>query len=403
MKTEKPEKISLLEQALTEDFNLTKEDDVQRRPYSFMQRIAAGITMGALYLATALGGGAALTACGPDGNGNAINPIPAGYSVVDNVTPANGSTFGASDNPLRVSVRTPQVSAECAADAECADAAAAGGTATVTATYDNATPGNPGDDETVTIMENENVNFDQTVSRDIDFASAHGGAGLADGEKLTLEATIVAVDSEGESHEVRGSVAYTFEGGATGPRVTGCNVAHSNVGTSLAIDCTCSQTAESWGLTGGPSGTIITSTGTIGTGRGMAASDVGLHTYHVTCTAGGVVSPDYVLTIPVDEHESRLVLHCSSGTNNDLLLQETSVDAVASACGTGFNPALKPSTSSASDYVMDVNKDCVQGAIAALSADERAAHEHYNNGTTVPEVYSTCTVDFAQVRYHSDN
>ena len=368
------------------------EAPVRKKP-SVMQRIAAGALIALMAVIPYVAG-----CSNGNGNGDAINPIPSSYSVSENITPANGSGVGPDDDPLEIGVDTPALAAECSADPDCAAEAASGLDVVIEATYDNGTPGNPGDDETVSVASHTGVPFGSYTSGDLDLSAAHGGAGLADGEGIAAHVALTFTDSKGESHTIEGRVNYTYEGGPTGPRVTGCNVAGSNVGTSLAIDCICSETAESWGLTGGPDGVIITPSGTIGTGIVLEASDVGLHTYSVTCTAGGVTSVAYVFTVPVDEHESHLINNCY-----DLLLPETTVDAVASACGTGFNPLNKPDTNADPDYGLDLDHTCVLGAVAALSADERAAQENYNNGMTVPEAYSTCTVTHAEVLYHSDN
>ena len=66
---------------------------------------------------------------------------------------------------------------------------------------------------------------------------------------------------------------------------------------------------------------------------------------------------------------------------------------------------IKPEnvTTDLEDYVLNVDHSCVQSAIVALPAAERASHENYNAGETVSDVYSSCTVDFAQVRYISNN
>ena len=94
-----------------------------------------------------------------------------------------------------------------------------------------------------------------------------------------------------------------------------------------------------------------------------------------------------------------LVLLCVS-----LVLQEGILACiVAEQCGDGFNATLKPDTGADPAYVLDVDHTCVQGVIDSLPASERKAHENYNGGTTVADTYSSCTVDFAQARYSSNN
>ena len=394
MKTTKPDNVSLLEQRLA--------DRIEPWRPTLLQKITAGVAVAALYVMTVFGAGC-------DGNGpnpNVINPIPPSYSVTANITPADGAGVGPDDDPLSVSLRTPALNPECAADPDCNELAAGDGVeVTVTATYDNATPSDSSDDETVTVASETGAAWDTTVTGNITMSNAHGGAGLADGERITLEATLTATDTDGVAHTGNGSVEYVFEGEVTDRAVVdSCYVQKSNVGTALAMQCNAHDPLGrdligTWTLTTDLEGAIIadlSATASQIAAPALGVEDVGLHTY----TVAVLDSAEYAFTVPVDEHYSTLTLHCSDGTNHDLLLPETSVDAVAEECGTGFNAALKPAALGQPDYVLDVNAACVPTAIISLSAAEREAHEHYNNGTTVSDI--SCALDFAQVRYRHD-
>jgi hypothetical protein len=393
METMQPENVSLLEQRLA--------DRIEPWKPSLWQRIVAGVAGVALYAMTAF-----VPGCnGSNGNGNAINPIPSDYNVAANITPASGSGVGPDDDPLAVSLRTPQLSPECQADAVCSAAATTDGAdVEVTATYDNATPSDTSDDETVNVATQNNAAWDTVVAGSVTMADAHGGAGLADGERITIDAVVTATDTEGNAQTARGSATLTYEEGTTNqpPVVDRCNVSGSNEGSALQIICYAHDPEGAdlygrWSLTTDFPGAVITEEGFIGGVGGP--SEVGLHNYSVTVSDGERTSAPYDFTVPYDEHRSTLLLHCNGGSDNRLLLPETSVDAVATSCGTGFNPSLKPNSSSEPDYVLDVTPACVTGAIDSLPAAERSSHGHYNGGTTVSDVFSTCTVDFAQVIY----
>jgi len=243
------------------------------------------------------------------------------------------------------------------------------------------------------------------LTHDINTATAGpSGAALptrADGTQTPYALEIIV--SDGRGGESRLSRNVGLNGGSANPaRVTGCYVVDSAVGAGLAINCrgeSSAGTITGWDLTGGPIGAIITGSGAIATMRGLDASDVDNHTYNVTCTDGTNTSDVYTFTVPVDEHISKINTRCSTGTRNSLRLPETSVDAVALACGySGFNPANKPSAAGPV-YTLDVDPSCVQGVISGLHPDEIASHENYNNGTTVSDVYSSCTVDNVNVEY----
>jgi hypothetical protein len=243
------------------------------------------------------------------------------------------------------------------------------------------------------------------VSQDIDTSTVGpGGAALptrADGSATPYTLEIILEDGRGG--EARAERNVTIQGNQP-PVVDRCNVTHSNLGGAVQISCMAHDPEGAdlygrWNLTTDFPGATIAEEGGIWSSTG-GPGDVGLHDFSVTVSDGELTSAPYNFRIPYDEHRSELVLHCSTGSNNRLLLPETSVDAVATSCGAGFNPTLKPRPSSADpDYTLDVDTSCVQGAITSLPAEERAAHELYNNATTVSDVYSSCTVDVAQVIY----
>jgi hypothetical protein len=395
METMQPEDVSLLEQRLA--------DRIEPWKPSLWQKLVAGVTGVALYAMTAF-----VPGCdGSNGNGNAINPIPSDYNVAANITPASGSGVGPDDDPLAVSLRTPQLSPECQADAVCSAAATTDGAdVEVTATYDNATPSDTSDDETVNVATQNNAAWDTVVAGSVTMADAHGGAGLADGERITIDAVVTATDTEGNAQTARGSATVTYEAATNPVRVTGCNVVSSNVGVVLDIQCyadapTPIDLLGNWRLTGGPASATILEDGLIRSSGVMTDGDVTNWIYTVTASDGTNTSAPYVFTVPVDTLESHLALHCTDGTNPDLLLPEVTVDAVA-PCNSGFNEVLKPANTGDPDYTLDIDPACAQTAISSRPADELEAHTHYNNGTTPSSVFSGCTVDFAQVTYHHD-
>jgi hypothetical protein len=297
---------------------------------------------------------------------------------------------------LEVGLDTPAVPAECAADADCAAAAAGGLDVEYEVVSDNATPGNTSDDVVLGTDSQTGVPFDSYTSTTVDLT------GVPDGAGIEARVTVTGTDSEGTEHSVEGSAGYVYEGEVTDRAVVdACYVNGSHVGTGLAMQCNAHDPLGrsligSWTLTTDLDGAIIADLSISSSqiaAPALGAEDVGLHTYTVTV----LDSDDYTFTVPVDEHYSTLTLHCSDGTNHDLLLPETSVDAVAEDCGTGFNPTLKPAALGQPDYVLDVDAACVPAAISSLPAAELEAHEHYNNGTTVSDIL--CALDFAQVRY----
>jgi hypothetical protein len=308
---------------------------------------------------------------------------------VSSITPANGTAYNVGDRiPFSFDVPNDEDGDELT------------GVIHVTGDSDT-TPGPSAGDYSKDIPISGPLTSGSHVSQDINTATAGpGGAELptrADGSATPYTLEIILEDGRGGEARAERNVTITKP-----VRVTGCYVDGSSVGAGLAISCHGESSAGSitgWNLTGGPTGAIVLTDGTIARAGMLGVGDVGLHTYTVSCTDGTNTSDEYIFTVPVDEHASVLRLHCSGGSDNDLLLPETSVDAVASACGTGFNPDLKPAVEGGAHYILDVTPSCVQGAIDSLIAEEREAHTHYNNGTTVSDVYSGCTVDFAQVEY----
>ncbi|MBN1544883.1 hypothetical protein JW898_05485 [Candidatus Woesearchaeota archaeon] len=372
------------------------EAPAHKKP-SFVQRLSAFALAALLAVLPVYAG------CDGNHNGDAISPVPSSYNVGNSITPASGSGVGPGDDPLEIGVDTPALAPACSDDDACAAEAASGLDVVIEATYDNGTPGNAGDDETVTVASHTGVPFGSYTSGTATLSAAHGGAGLADGEGIEAHVALTFTDSKGESHTIEGTANYTYEAGPTGPRVTGCNVTSSNVGVSLSIHCTCSETADSFSLTGGPADARIFNDGTIITTRTLEASDVGLQTYDVSCTVGGVTCPVFSVTAPVDAQEARGTYHCADGTNYVLLQIETSVDAIRTRCRPDVDPGLIPNSSSEPDLTIDVDAACAEEENNSLPADERAAQEFYNDGLTVEDVYSSCTVDFVQLSYHSDN
>ncbi|MFH1669750.1 MAG: hypothetical protein ABIA62_07525 [Candidatus Woesearchaeota archaeon] len=372
------------------------------------QKIAAGTVAAALYVLPVGCGngkvdnpgdpGPCVTNCGDSDPVNGENPIK--DFTFASIEPKDvSSAFGPSDSPLEVGLETPGVNPAYNGPA------VSGVDVLVTATGDNGTV-TTSDDWTSTLID-QTAGLETYVSSTLNLATANNGGELKDGEKVTLDYILSVADADGTEHTRNTSKVFEYEREqVVNPvRVLSCYVNQSSLGTGLAMQCNGESdngSITSWGLTTDLSGVMMGSSGAIFSGA-MGASDVGLHTYTVTCTDGTDTSDDYVFTVPVDEHSSRLVLHCQEGNNETLKLPETSVDAVAQNCGVGFNPANKPDVATDPDYVLDVDHTCVQGAIDALPAAEKEAHTHYNAGTTVGDVYTTCTVDFAQASYLSNN
>lgn len=323
------------------------------------------------------------------GNGNNGSDGPLEKPSKEYVQPADGSIVKGAELPagiLEVGVRTPGANPDYS--------------------------GTPADNVYVVVEVNgdgwvktvidSTATLDSFVTGDLDTNTADNGEPIEDGEQLNFHAEFTPQGSDDTTPEgLDWSVEYEgFD--PNKPRVTGCYVRNCSVNASLSINCRGESNTgpiTGWDLTGGPDGATIFSNGNILTQNPLEASDVGLHTYTVTCTDGTETSNPYTFTVPVDEHDSLLVLHCQGGNNENLLLPETSVDVIAEQCGNGFNHSLKPNSSSDPDYILDVDEACVPGAINGLTSEEREAHNNYNDGTTVDSVYSNCTVDFAQVQY----
>jgi hypothetical protein len=254
---------------------------------------------------------------------------------------------------------------------------------------------------------------------DIDTATANGGNALpatTAGTAYTIE--LVVSDGEGGESKVQRSV--TLKGvDPNKPRITGCYVTKSNVGAGFSADCFAVDPNDSSGmslvgnwhlLTTDLSGAMVmdkaAGVASVVTARVMEASDVGLHNFSVTASNGTYTSDSEDFSVPADEHDCYLSLHCNSGSNNRLLLPETSVDTVSTACFSGYNPSLKPNQNVQPNYVGDVNPTCAKTALDSLSTAEKEGIKHYNGGQTGDKtpwtVFSTCTVDFAQVEYDSD-
>jgi hypothetical protein len=310
---------------------------------------------------------------------------------VSSMTPADGSAYNVGDRiPVGFDVPNDEDGDELT------------GIVHVTGDSDT-TPGPSAGDYSTDVPISGPLTSGSHVSQDIDTATeGPGGAELptrADGSATPY--TLELVLEDGQGGEARAGRNVTVQGNQP-PVVDRCNVTHSNEGSALAITCSAHDPEGAdlygrWNLTTDFPGAIITEEGFIGGVGG--ASEVGLHDFSITVSDGELTSTPYDFTVPYDEHRSTLLLHCNGGSDNRMLLPETSVDAVATSCGSGFNPTLKPNSSSEPDYVLDVTPACVPGVIATLPAAERDAHQHYNGGTTVDGVFSGCTVDFAQVIY----
>ena len=239
-----------------DDLEKEYEAPVKKNP-SFIQKTVLSA------LAIVLAAMPYVSGCGPNPNPNpdTINPIPASYSVANNMTPADGTTYGPSDSPLEVGVQLPTVPAECSADADCADAASAGVNVVITATADNGTPSDSSDDSTQTVVDQSGAQFGTYVNSTLDFDSFHGGAGLSDGERVTLETTVTAYDADGTAHTADGSVGFVYENNEPiGPQILdnwtldsanynryfSMTFHVSNTGTNMTYDLTSISSTSSW-------------------------------------------------------------------------------------------------------------------------------------------------------------
>jgi hypothetical protein len=348
----------------------------------------------AIYGALLLGLG--VSACGPGDNpSDPINPIPSGYSVSDNMTPADGSVVSGSD--LEVGLDTPAVPAECAADDACAAAAAGGLDVSYEIVSDNATPGNTSDDVVLGTDSQTGVPFGSYTSTTVDLT------GVPDGAGIEARVTATATDSEGTEHSVEGSAGWAYDAGSVNPvRVTGCNVMSSVVGASLGINCTCESSAgpvTGYFLTGGPAGAIITGSGTIGAPT-MEAGDVNNYTYDVTCTDGTNTSDHYIFTAPVDIYRGTNEGACTDGTNFSLLQPELIVRDGAAACS---GELLQDPSGPGDDKIVDLNSACIGEFYTNLSPEESELVSHYNMGVTPLTVCDGHGgIDFIQAKLHQN-
>ncbi len=327
------------------------------------------------------------TGCSDDAsnnNNNENNPVAA--FDVNSVSPSDGDHI---NGPVDFHFVVPEVDPDYQGSVD----------GSVTVTGDNGTPDDPSDDTTKEVF-NDSVVSGQGVTVNVDPETVLDRP-AKDGETFTLDAIVSASDAPApNSQELTINLTYD-KPAQKSIRVKRCDVDGSFVGAALGITCYCESDngpVTGWNLDSDLDNAIITASGAI-TRSELTQSDVGLHTYNVTCSNDSETSDVYSFTVPVDEHKSFVNLHCGDGTENALYLPETTVDAVASACGQGFDPNNKPNTSSDPNYILDVDPSCIPSVDANLNPDERKAQENYNNGTTINDVYNSCTVDFAQVRY----
>ncbi|MFC1741889.1 hypothetical protein ACFL3V_05115 [Nanoarchaeota archaeon] len=406
---------------------------VAKRP--LWQRFAAGLAVAALYSTIALGG---VTGCGGNGgndplpdsgrpdvtmpdSGPEADTLPEGDSDVDaepagnpldpvdytTLAPQDGATVTSADSPLAVSMTVPGVPAGYTGPVPSSV------DVVITAEGDNGTPSNTADDWSETVAD-ETASLESTVQGSLDLSTANDGGELKDGEKVKFTFNASA-EVGGENYERSATSTVTYQKDSDKPSVVNCYVKKASAGAGLGIECegndpTGGNLMGNWSVSSSLAGaqifdTDVTHAQIVKTGGVLSASDVGLHNYSVTCGNGTDTSDPYDFTVPVDLHQSTLTLQCSTatgGTNHILLLPETTIDAIATACVTGHNPANKPDNAGEQDYVGDAAASCVPGAVNSLIAAEKQAHTHYNEGKTVADVYAGCTVDFAQVRYESD-
>jgi hypothetical protein len=259
----------------------------------------------------------------------------------------------------------------------------------------------------------------QHYGLDINTSTANAGGPLpASVTGTEYEVILSATDGKGgESKATRKVTLKALD--PNKPRITGCYVTKSNVGAGFSADCFAVDPNDSSGmslvgnwhlLTTDLSGAMIldkaAGVASVVTARVMEASDVGLHNFSVTASNVTYTSDSEDFSVSADEHDCYISLHCNSGSNNRLLLPETSVDTVSTACFSGYNPSLKPNQTGQPSYIGDVAPTCAKTALDSLSTAEKDGIKHYNGGQTGEKtpwtVFSSCTVDFAQVEYHSD-
>lgn len=338
------------------------EAPVRKKP-SVAQRLSAFALAALMAIIPAYAG----CGNGPNGNGDAISPVPSGYNVSSNITPASGAGVGPDDDPLEIGVDTPALAPECSADADCAAEAASGLDVVIDATYDNGTPGNPGDDETVTVASHTGVPFDTYTSGTATLSAAHGGAGLADGEGIAAHVALTFTDSKGESHTIEGSVNYTYEAGSNpNAPVISCRVMSAVAGLGFNISCNATSPLG-YDLYGNWTATITDSSGNplvgpsineegIISGFGPGAEDVEMYNLHTAVHDGhgNTGTLDKIFYIDMDE---------TTATVNDTEvtdIPEDLADDISANCGTGFNPALK---STPGGYTFEITR-AADGAAA---------------------------------------
>lgn len=379
---------------------------------SFWSKV--GRSAAAASLIFTLGLNALNSGCGDSGNGNPdsgsdvyrpdsdVSPSnPLAPISSSSITPTDGKKVTSSDSPLTVGFKVPGKNPNYAGS----DPSGIG--AKVTASGDNATPSDTSDDWTTTITSKNGAKLDELVGGTLDLTTANNGSELKDGEKVKFGFEATAKGEDGKDYTQSATSTVSYEGTTNKLQVTGCYVTFSAAGGGFGAQCSCKDPngkKVTWNLTSDLTGAGISSiddtTAIIAKGV-LSDADVGIHSFSTTCNNGTETSAQYSFLVPVDAHRSTLTLKCSDGTNNTLLLPETSVDAVSKQCASGFNASLKPSNSSSQAYVLDVTSTCVEGAINGLAAAEKLAHKNYNQGKTVSDVYKSCTVNFAQTAYTS--
>lgn len=400
MKTIKPNNVS----NYYDSIEIIVDKETSKRP--IWQRVSAGVI--AAYAALVFGAGN-MTACGDDNPGNPdtiVNPDSGSgqspLSAVDynKLLPSSGTSWTSSDSPAPIGGQTPK------ADLSWSGSVPNTVDVTIDVTGDNATPSDTSDDWNTSFSKN-NASLDTTVTEALDLLTANKGSELKDGEKVSVK-FIATANVDGKDYSQSGNTSATYKADNK-LKVVGCYVSSAHVGDGLTMDCTGKDPAgksltDGWKLTSDLTGASIFGIDAVAgliTKGALSDVDVGIHSYSVTCSNGTETSTPYSFSVPVDAHKSTILLKCSDGSSETLLLPETSVDSVAKKCGTGFNASLKPNSNSSPAYVLEVTPTCVEGAINGLSTDEKKAHNNYNQGKTVSDVYKNCSVTSAQASYTS--
>jgi hypothetical protein len=259
------------------------------------------------------------------------------------------------------------------------------------------------DDWTVEVFNRTGISLERYTSGSLDLFAVNGGSGARDAERIRLEFTVNSIRA-GETFTRTASVIVTYHAPVENPVVVnGCGVTGASVGLALAIDCDAESPGSSlaWSVEGGPTGAAIDTTGHIGMTRLLESSDTGVASFTVTASDEVFTSEPFDFSVSVDVHASTLILVCDDATTHEMLLPESSLDAVATGCGTGFDAGLKPATASDAIYTLDVDPGCVTTTIDGLDPAELAMHDHYNASTLVSDVFLSCTVVSASVSYES--